>query len=239
MDPEDKDIKETTEIARKKLELPTEALDAKAAVDKEWEKLEKMPAWQMTKVKSKKEVIREAQQERRTVHFCHADGHLSYQECGVRTEVSENKGKIVLRGTEQGSSASQTTAAEAMDVIARQPGCAGQAADAVSTYTKVRMGDPPKLLKIPKSECADIWMRLPRHKWRKSKSNIEDPVVLLERHFYGHPLPRFLCERQFEEVLLGLGWGKVPNWECLLVCRKQGLLSSVYVDDIKMARKKL
>ena len=35
--------------------------DAKAAVDKEWEKLEKLPAWQVTKVKSKKEVIGKAQ----------------------------------------------------------------------------------------------------------------------------------------------------------------------------------
>ena len=33
---------------------------------------------------------------------------------------------------EQGSSASQMTAAKAMDIISRLPGCAGQAADAVS-----------------------------------------------------------------------------------------------------------
>ena len=32
--------------------------------------------------------------------------------------------------------------------------------------------------------------------------------------------------------------GKVPNWECLFVHRKQGLFLSVYVDDIKMAGKK-
>ena len=35
-----------------------------------------------------------------------------------------------------------------------------------------------------------------------------------------------------------LGWVKVPNWECLFVHRKQGLISWVYVDDIKMAGKK-
>ena len=43
--------------------------DAKVAVDKEWEKLEKMPAWQLTKVRNKKEVIAEARNEGRTVHF--------------------------------------------------------------------------------------------------------------------------------------------------------------------------
>ena len=35
-------------------------LAAKAAVDKEWEKLEKISAWNLTKVRSKKEVIDEA-----------------------------------------------------------------------------------------------------------------------------------------------------------------------------------
>ena len=43
--------------------------DAKAAVDREWEKLEKLPAWQVTQVKSKKEVIGKAQKDGRTVHI--------------------------------------------------------------------------------------------------------------------------------------------------------------------------
>ena len=68
--------------------------------------------------------------------------------------------------TEQGS-ASQMTAAEVIDIISRLPGCDGQAADAVSAYTQVKMEDAPKLLKIPKSECPDIWIRLPKHKMAK------------------------------------------------------------------------
>ena len=51
--------------------------------------------------------------------------------------------------TEQGSSASQMTAAKVMDFISRLRGCAGQAADAVSAYTLVKMQDAPQLLKIP------------------------------------------------------------------------------------------
>ena len=39
------------------------------AVDKEWKKLETIPAWQLDKVKSKKEVILQAQKDIRTVHF--------------------------------------------------------------------------------------------------------------------------------------------------------------------------
>ena len=34
--------------------------DAKGAVEKEWEKLEKIAAWQLTNVRNKKEVIEEA-----------------------------------------------------------------------------------------------------------------------------------------------------------------------------------
>ena len=50
--------------------------------------------------------------------------------------------------TEQGSSASQMTAAKIMDIISRLLGCDGQAADAVSAYTQVKMEDAHKLLKI-------------------------------------------------------------------------------------------
>ena len=81
--------------------------------------------------------------------------------------------------TEQGSSASQMTAAKVMGIVSRLPGCARQAADAVSAYTQVKMEDAPKLLKIPKSECPDIWIRPPRHKWPKSWSSMEDQSFLL------------------------------------------------------------
>ena len=46
---------------------------------------------------------------------------------------------------EQRSSASQMTAV--MDIISRLPGCAGQAADAVSACTQVKMEDAHKLFK--------------------------------------------------------------------------------------------
>ena len=47
---------------------------AKAAVDKGWEKLEKIPACNLTKVRSKKEVIDEARTKGAKVHFCITDG---------------------------------------------------------------------------------------------------------------------------------------------------------------------
>ena len=100
------------------------------------------------------------------------------------------------------------TAAQIMDIISRLPGCDGQAADAISDYAHVKMEDAPTLLKIPKSECPDIWIRLPRHKWPKSWSSMEDPVVPLERNLYGHPLAELLWERPFEKVLFKIRLGK-------------------------------
>ena len=61
------------------------------------------------------------------------------------------------------------------------------------------MEDAHKLLKIQKSECPDIWIRLPRHRWPKSWSSMEDPVVPLERNLYGHPLAGLLWERQLRK----------------------------------------
>ena len=47
---------------------------AKAAVDKEWEKLEKILAWDLTKVRSKREVIDEGKDEGRKSSLRLTDG---------------------------------------------------------------------------------------------------------------------------------------------------------------------
>ena len=59
---------------------------------------------------------------------------------------------------EQGSSASQMTAPKVMDIISRLPGCARQAADAVSVHTQVKNGGCSKTSEnsqIRMSGCMD------------------------------------------------------------------------------------
>ena len=195
--------------------------DAQAAVEKELGKLEKIPAWQLTQVRNKSEVIAEARNEGRTVHFASLGDLCHLNNSELQPQFKKCKGRVVLRGdivmddsgsyaafTEQGSSASQMTAAKVMDII------------------------------YPGPECPDFWIRLPKHKWPKSWSSMEDPVVPLERNLYGHPLAGLLWERQFENILLKHGWEKIPNWDCLFVHREKGFFLSVYVDDIKLAGKK-
>ena len=63
---------------------------AKAAVDKEWEKLEQIPAWNKTKVRNKSDVIDEARKGRKS-SFRLTDGHLSFEECRIGDNAPEKQ----------------------------------------------------------------------------------------------------------------------------------------------------
>ena len=92
-------------------------------------------------------------------------------------------------------------------------GCSGQAADAISAYTLVKMEDA--LLKIPKSECPDIGIRLPRHTWPTSWSSMEDPVVRLERNLYGHLLAGLLLEKAIRDSSIGTRLRRMTILVCM------------------------
>ena len=94
-------------------------------MDKEWELLGTIPAWQLDKVKSRKEVILEAQRDKKKVHFAALMDICHLKNAELDSNFQMYKGRVVLRGdivkddsgahavfTEQGSSASQMTAAK-------------------------------------------------------------------------------------------------------------------------------
>ena len=154
--------------------------------------LRKIAAGQLTKVKNKSEVVDEARIKGHAVHFAASMDLCHFKKSDLEPQFQKYKGRVVFRGdiekddsgsyavfTEQGSSASPMMAANVMDVISRLSACEGQAADATSAYTQVKMEDAPSSLKIPKSECPDIWIRPPKPKWPITWSSMEDPVVPL------------------------------------------------------------
>ena len=111
------------------------------------------------------------------------------------TTAIKYKGRVVLRGDvvkedsgsyalriEQGSSASHMTAAKVLDVIARLPDRAGEARGAASAYSRVKIEDAPDLLRLPKSECPTVWIRLTRSRCSKSWDKLDDPLVPLGRN---------------------------------------------------------
>ena len=213
--------------------------DAKAAVDKEWKKLETIPAWQLDKVKCKKEVIKEAQKNNNKVHLASLIDLCHLKNAELEPQFEKYKDRVVLRWdivqddsrahavfTEQGSSASQMTAAKVMDVISRLSDCDGQAADATYANTQVKMEDAPKDAKNSEVRMSwRIWIRFPKHKWPKSWDNsMEDPVVPLEINLHGHPLAGLLWERKFEKALMKLGWGKSAKLGMIICSQKPKVL---------------
>ena len=91
---------------------------AKASVDKELEKLEKISAWNLTNVRSEKEVIDEARASGAKVHFASLMDICHLKNAELEAKHQKYKGRIALRGdivkddsgscavfTEQGSSA--------------------------------------------------------------------------------------------------------------------------------------
>ena len=90
------------------------------------------------------------------------------------------------------------------------------------------MEDAPSLLKIPKSECPDIWIRLPQ---KKTNGPNHGPAWKTQSFFLNEIcrviLWQDLWESQFEKVQLEHGWAKVPNWECLFVHREKTILVCV------------
>ena len=216
-------------------------------------KLEKISAWDLTKVRSKRKVINEARTSGAKVHFASLMDICHPKNAELEAKLQEYKSRVVLRGdivkdesgsyavfTEQGSSASQMTAAQIMDIISRLLGSDGQAVDAVSAYTQVKMEDAHKLLKIPNRRVQtfgfvyhDTNGQNHGPAWKTQSFLLSEICTVI---FW-----QDLWERQFENIyiyILKHGWEKIPNWECLFVHREKGLLVSVYVDDIKLAGKK-
>ena len=92
-------------------------------------------------------MIDEAKTKGAKVHLASLMDICHLKNAELEAKHQKYKGRVVFRGdivkddsgsyavfTEQGSSASQMTAAKVMDIISRLPGCDGQAADAVSSY---------------------------------------------------------------------------------------------------------
>ena len=71
---------------------------AKAAVDKEWEKMEKISAWILTKVRSKKDVIDEARTSGATIHFASlmVICHLKNAELSTKSTKVELFSEVIL-----------------------------------------------------------------------------------------------------------------------------------------------
>ena len=154
---------------------------------KEWENWRKFRrgTWQ---VKSKKQVIDWSKDVGRYNSFCIINGHMSSEKCWIGDKAPQiqrssctpwwycKRRFSVLRSIHWTRiiSISKMTAAKIPGHHLQIAGLPWTSSwRSIGVYPSKKMEDAHKLLKIPKSECPDIWIRLPRHKWPKSWSSME------------------------------------------------------------------
>ena len=165
--------------------------------------------------------------------------------------LQEYKRQPVLRGdnvkdeggyravfTEQGASVSQMAAATFLDAMSKLLGMAGETSDAISAYTQVTMTEAPRLLRMPKEECPEMWIRIPPRQIPTGGDNIEDPSGTCWKKLMWSPTGRPCLGKKIwrSDIRKRMG-GKYQLGECLYVHKKLGFFSPVYVDDIKMVGK--
>ena len=218
---------------------------AKAAVDKNGRNWKRIPAWDNKSqgtnlnwlMKREKKVEKDISHHRWTSVIWRMPNwrpkHQKLQRSRCTTRGHFDKMILVSYAvfTEQGSSASQMTAAKVMAIISRLPGCAGQAADACISLYPSENGRCSKII-----ENSQIGMS--RHMDSSTTTQMAKIIVQHGRSSRSSwtksvwsSFCRTIYEKgQFEKVLLKYGWEKVSNGECLFVHREKGSFLSVHVD---------
>ena len=173
-------------------------------MDKGWQKVEKLPAWQLTNVKRKKELILQAQREKKQVHFA-----ALMDICQLKNAQLEPKYQKKRLGR-----ASKCHRERRLRLV-----CCNHRTHfvCVSDDSGKSNGCHSKITCLCKTSSRRSICSHPRNSGRRSKIaqkpksglNVEDPVVLLERNF-ARTSTRWtlLWDRRLEVVLLGLGWVK-------------------------------
>ena len=224
---------------------------AKAALDREWAKLEdpKKPVWDVTKVQPRAKVEARGLAEGRPIHFGALLELCSIKHFELKQLILEYKGRVCFRGdtvkteegthavfSEQGTSSAHMASTKFLDWAARLPENDGQDADAVGAYCQMLLEEAAELLGI--DVIPETWISLPPHKQPDSWKGIKDPVCPLVRNIYGHPLAGLLWEKGSQQRILRCGFEKVKGWESLYLHRKLQVFLGVYVDDFHLAGRK-
>ena len=194
--------------------------DAKASVQKEWDRLLAKNTWKMPKtwqdVEYYDQVVRDSKRTGRAIHL----GRL-FDICVLKgSELPEGhpnrkwKGRVVFGGNnvqdehglaatfpDAGSGASYASASKLLDTVARLPGCLGEQSDAPAAYTQADMyeediedNDTPTYVQLPEWQWNDAMREAHRRTGRR-------PVCRLLRSLYGHPSAGLFWERKYKMIL--------------------------------------
>ena len=212
---------------------------AQAAMDKEWNKLEKQVAWDKTQVREWRDVCAEAKAKHKMVHVGRVFGILVEKGSELPANHPERKfkGRVVFQGNnvrdqtgdwalfEELSSAPATMeAGKAVDAYGCVKGNVCQQADGTSAYTQALLGGIP------------TWVRLPQDRWpREWIGKYTDPVCPLRLALYGHPDAGGYWEKHCEKHIISIGFQTIKDWRSVYWHPDLKTLLIVYVDDFKMS----
>ena len=219
---------------------------AEAAYEKEWANLKARGVIDETRVRSWKQVAREAQENNTKVHFGFLFGFMVEKNAELR-EIDANdprmkfKYRVVFRGDDVrneffdvalfqdlGSSTSSMDASRAADAYGCMPGHGCQQADAEQAYLQAEF--PQGAIKT--------WVVLPKDQWGPDWDEYKDgkPCVPLLRPLYGHPHAGAHWDAHAEERLRTAGFEQCSEaWPSVYFHETLQLILVRYVDDFKMA----
>jgi hypothetical protein len=213
---------------------------AKAAMDKEWNRLKSIKTWSEDTVMSKREAEKKAKQSGQTYHFGRVFPILveKNSELDEKDERRKFKGRVVFDGSdvrdqdrnvalfqELSSSPATMEAGKAADAYGMLPGHSIEQADAVQAYTQATLKGTKTYVSLPKEAWPDWWHDLP----------YDDPVCELRLALYGHPDSGGFWEKHCDDFLTAVGFEKIDSWGSCYFHPRHKTFLIVYVDDFKMA----
>ena len=161
--------------------------------------------------------------------------HLKQSE--LDTKFQKHEGRVVERGDAvKDDSGSWAIFAEKkvpphrtwlLDVVSRLPDCAGEASDAVSANTAVKMDGAPKLFTLPEGECPVIWIRIPRSRSHKIMWQNDRACGTIWKDTYRDIHQQDHCGNENSRRRMG----ENTRMGMLINSSNSDMILSVYVDD--------
>ena len=220
------------------------------ALKKEWEKHEKLLAWDTSKGIEYDDIQTAERTESRTkeIRFgrifplCHiqncqldpfqqkCEGQLMFTAHPNRYQRDRN-GKLADLDAISWTTieVSLTQAIKLLHVIAKLPGNEGETSSIEGVYSQLKLDEN------------DTWVRIPTYRWPKwwFERKYRDPVCPLNLGILGHPSAEEYKERKCKEALLKCGFHQIKRWTALYKNGTTNLLCAIDIDEIKMAGKAL
>jgi hypothetical protein len=225
-----------------RLLTPSEARRRPAALEalkQEGAGLTKRMAWDLSSVRERADVLKEARDTNTTIHHGRIFGISSIKndELPDGHPLKVDKGRFVYQGSDVrdqngnaavfeqlGSNPATMEASKAADAYGLQPGYIIETSDCDKAYIQSDLRGPV------------TWASLPREIWPEWwASKFRDPVVIVRKALYGHPLAGECWEDRCESKVLKSGFVKIKGWKSCYFHAGRKVLLVVYVDDLKMS----